>query len=128
VSSVSGAFDFLTDAVIGAAIAVHEALGPGLLETTYEACLEHELKMRGRHVDRQKALPATYRGLVLDFGYRVDLLVDDAVIIEVKAVERLTDVHEAQLLTYLRLSGRRVGLLLNFNVRLLKRGIRRLSL
>ena len=100
--------DSLTDAIIGAAIAVHEELGPGLLETTYEACLEHELQLRGRRVERQKSLPVKYRGINLEFGYRVDLLVEDAIIVEVKAAERLTEVHEAQLLTYLRLSGKRV--------------------
>ena len=115
-----------SDAVIGAAIAVHRALGPGLLESTYEACLVYELVERGIAVERQKPLPVTYRGVRIDCGYRIDLLVADSVIVELKAVERLLPVHEAQLLTYLRLSGHHIGLLLNFNVPLMKDGIKRM--
>jgi GxxExxY protein len=112
--------------VIGAAIDVHRALGPGLLESAYEACLTYELLDRGLSLERQKALPVRYRGLHIDCGYRIDLLVEDLVIVELKAVERLSPVHEAQLLTYLRLSGYRVGLLMNFNTALLKHGIKRM--
>lgn len=116
----------LTDVVIGAAIAVHRELGPGLLESTYEACLVHELIERGVSVERQKALPVVYRGVTIDCGYRIDLLVSDQLVVELKVVDKVLPIHEAQLLTYLRLSGRPVGLLLNFNVVLMKDGIRRL--
>jgi GxxExxY protein len=116
----------VTEIVIGAAIAVHRALGPGLLESTYEACLVYELAERGVAVERQKSLPVDYRGVRIDCGYRIDLLVGNEVIVELKAVERLLPLHEAQLLTYLRLSGLRVGLLLNFNVLLMKEGVRRM--
>ena len=129
----------ITDRILGAAIVVHRALGPGLLESTYEACLVYELTDGGMEVERQKPLPVDYRGVRIDCGYRIDLLVQNQVIVEftlprparsgiaqLKAVERLLPVHEAQLLTYLRLSGHRVGLLLNFNVPLMKDGIRRL--
>ena len=116
----------VTEVVIGAAIAVHRALGPGLLESTYEACLVYELIERGTAVERQKSLPVTYRGVVIDCGYRIDLLVGNEVIVELKVVERILPIHEAQLLTYLKLSGHRVGLLLNFNVPLMKDGIKRM--
>jgi GxxExxY protein len=116
----------ITDKVIGAAMAVHRALGPGLLESAYEACLAFELAERGLNVERQKALPVVYRGVQIECGYRLDLVVDDVVIVEVKAVERLNAVHEAQLLSYLRLSGHPLGLLINFNVMLLKHGLKRL--
>lgn len=116
----------ITESVIGAAIEVHRALGPGLLESAYEACLSFELTQRGLKVEQQKPLPVIYRGVKLDCGYRLDLVVEDAVIVEIKAVHRLAPIHEAQLLSYLRLSGYKVGLLLNFNVRVLKYGIRRL--
>jgi len=112
----------LSELVIGAAIEVHRTLGPGLLESTYEACLVFELVERGAQVERQKALPVRYRGVVIDCGYRIDLLVGGQLIVELKAVERILPVHEAQLLTYLRLSGLSVGLLLNFNVPVLKSG------
>ena len=115
----------ITEAVIGAAIAVHRALGPGLLESTYEACLVYELTELGVALERQKALPVQYRSVWIDCGYRIDLLVGNEVIVELKAVERILPVHEAQILTYLRLSGHAVGLLLNFNVPLMKDGIRR---
>ena len=114
--------------VVDAGLKVHRALGPGLLESVYEQCLAHELERRGHDVRRQLVLPVVYEGLTLELGYRLDLFVDDAVIVEVKAVEALSRLHEAQLLTYLRLSGRRLGLLMNFNVELLKNGIRRLIL
>ena len=113
----------LTQEIIGAAIEVHQALGPGLLESAYEQCLCHELALRSIPFRRQVGLPVQYKGIVLDSSYRRDILVRDAVIVEVKAVERQLPIHEAQLLTYLRLSGHQVGLLLNFNVRSLRSGI-----
>lgn len=116
----------ISNAVIGAAIAVHKALGPGLLESTYQTCLVHELGMRGFYVEREKKLPIVYRGLKLDCAYRIDLLVEKQVIVEVKAAAQLTPIDYAQLLTYLRLLGLRLGLLINFNVPVLNNGIRRL--
>ena len=115
----------LTETIIGAAIEVHRALGPGLLESAYEACLAFELTQRGLKVEQQKPLPIIYREVNLDCGYRLDLLVEDAVIVEIKAVARLAPIHQAQLLSYLKLSGCKVGLLLNFNVEIMKSGIRR---
>lgn len=115
----------VTAVVIGAAIAVHRELGPGLLESTYEACLTHELQRRGVQVERQKALPVRYKDAVVDCGYRIDLLVADLVVVELKAVERVLPIHRAQLLTYLRLSGRSVGLLLNFHVHAMRDGVHR---
>lgn len=115
--------DPLTREIIGAAIAVHRGLGPGLLETAYQTCLVHELRKRGLNVAREIAVPAVYDGVQLDCGYRIDLLVDDAVVVEVKAVERVLPVHEAQLLTYLKLANKPLGLLINFNVDLLKNGV-----
>ena len=112
--------DKVTAAVIGAAIEVHRELGPGLLESTYEACLAYELTQRGLKVLRQLQLPVVYKEIRVECGYRIDLLVEDAVV-EVKAVERFDPVHEPQLLTYLRMSGRRVGLLINFNARTISR-------
>jgi GxxExxY protein len=116
----------ITETIIAGAIEVHRELGPGLLESTYEACLAYELVQRGLKVERQKGLPVKYRGVDLDCGYRIDLLVEDLVIVELKVVEKLERIHEAQLLSYLKLSGVPVGLLLNFNVTELRRGIRRL--
>jgi GxxExxY protein len=113
----------VTGAVIGAAIEVHRALGPGLLESTYRVCLRHELEQRGLTVASEVPVPVEYRGVRLDCGYRIDLLVEGAVVVELKSVEGLLPVHEAQLITYLRLSGLRVGLLINFNVPVLKDGI-----
>lgn len=112
--------------VIGAAIEVHKALGPGLLESAYEMSLEREMMLQGLSVQRQVGLPLVYKDVQCDVGYRVDLLVENKVIVEVKAVEALHDVHTAQVLTYLRLSGCKVGLLINFNVARLKDGIKRL--
>ena len=106
---------------------VHRALGPGLLETVYEACLAHELVKSGLGVKRQLNMPVVYDGVVLEAGYRLDMLVEDCVVVEVKAVEKLADIHRAQLLSYLRLGGYRLGYLLNFNSPLLKDGIRRLA-
>jgi GxxExxY protein len=116
----------LTEAIIGAAITVHRELGPGLLESAYDACLAYELLVRGLLVEREKTLPLLYRGQTIDCGYRLDLLVDSLVVVEVKSVERFERVHAAQLLSYLRLSGCRVGLLINFNVKwLVEDGIKR---
>ena len=115
----------ITESIIGAAIEVHRALGPGLLESAYEACLAFELVERGLKVEQQKPLPVVYRDVRLDCGYRLDLLVEEKVIVEIKAVDRLAPIHQAQLLSYLKLSGCKVGLLINFNVKVLKDGIRR---
>ena len=112
--------------VIGAAIRVHRALGPGLLESAYESCLMHELAKLGIPTRKQVALPIRYDSILLEVGYCLDLLVDDQLVVEVKCVERLDRVHFAQVLTYLRLSGRKVGLLINFNEALLKDGLRRI--
>jgi GxxExxY protein len=114
--------------VVDAAIAVHRRLGPGLLESAYEACLAHDLQKRGHAVRTQVALPIVYDEVKLDAGYRIDLIVDNAVIVEVKSIEALAPIHQAQLLTYLRLSERRLGFLINFNVVLLKQGIKRMIL
>ncbi len=116
----------ITEAIIAAAIAVHRELGPGLLESAYEACLAYELAERGLAVERQKGLPVTYRGVNVDCGYRIDMLVEGSVVVELKAIEMLEPIHEAQLLSYLKLSGRQLGLLINFNVKMLKHGIRRM--
>ncbi|MCU0493743.1 MAG: GxxExxY protein [Chloroflexaceae bacterium] len=116
----------LTQSIIGAAIEVHRVLGPGLLESAYEECLAHELQLRNVVFERQKPLPVNYKGILLDCSYRLDLLVRAAVVVEIKAVEEVLPIHEAQLLTYLRLGGWNVGLLINFNVPILKRGIKRL--
>ena len=123
---MKAAINSITESIISAAIAVHRELGPGLLESAYESCLVYELLQQGLTVERQKALPVTYRGVKIDCGYRIDLLVEDAVIVELKAVERIDPIHEAQLLSYLKLSGYQIGLLINFNVRMLKQGIKRL--
>ena len=115
----------LTGQIIGAAIEVHRHLGPGLLESAYETCLAYELRQLGLAVERQKALSLIYKEIRLDQGYRIDLFVEQRVIVELKVVEQIAPVHEAQVLSYLRFSGCKVGLLLNFNVKLLKDGIRR---
>jgi len=112
-----------TDGIIGAAIEVHRTLGPGLLETVYEECLCHELHLRGLPFRRQLDLPIAYKAATLKSGLRLDLIVADAVVVEVKAVESLLPIHEAQLMTYLRLSGKRVGLLINFGTPVLRDGI-----
>lgn len=117
----------LSRSTVDAALRVHKALGPGLLETVYEACLQHELSRRGLEAARQRSLPITYDGLTLEAGLRLDLLVADRLIVEIKAVDALLPVHKAQLLTYLRLSGLRLGLLINFNVVRLKDGIHRIA-
>ena len=118
----------ITQAIIGSAIEVHRVLGPGLLESAYEQCLCQELASRGIAFERQQALPVQYKGLRLDCGYRIDLLVEDQVVVEIKAVDTLLPIHDAQMLTYLRLGGWKAGLLINFNVPVLKRGVRRLVL
>jgi len=121
-------FDALSNRVIGCALEVHRALGPGLLESSYEQCLAYELSLAKIAFELQRPLPIDYKGIRLDCGYRVDVLVEDALILELKAVDALLPIHEAQLLTYLRLSGKRTGILINFNVELLKRGIKRMVL
>src|SRR5271169_396770 len=117
-----------TSSIIGAAIEVHRHLGPGLLESAYEECLCHELHLRGISFQRQVDLPVSYKGLLLGCGYKIDLIVQQEVVLELKAVEKLLPVHDAQLLTYLKLSGKRVGLLIIFNTPLLTRGIKRIVL
>ncbi len=115
----------LTESIIGSAIEVHRALGPGLLESAYEQCLCHELSLRNIPFERQLQLPVRYKGILLDCGYRIDVLVQKLVVVELKSIERLAPIHEAQLLTHLRLGGWQLGLLINFNVELLVDGIRR---
>lgn len=115
----------LTEQVIGAALDVHTALGPGLLESAYESCLAHEFTLRGIEFVRQVELPVQYKDHLVECGYRIDLLVADRVIVELESVDRLLPIHEAQLLTYLKLSGIRIGLLINFNVKHLRDGIKR---
>jgi GxxExxY protein len=122
----AGQLNAVTEQIIGAAMEVHRAIGPGLLESAYEACLVYELRERGFRVEQQKPLPVVYKGVQLDCGYRLDMVVNECVIVEIKAVEKLTTVHEAQLLSYLRLLDYRVGLLLNFHCTMLKNGIRRI--
>jgi GxxExxY protein len=118
----------ITEVIIGAAIEVHKNLGPGLLESAYRECLRHELLQRGHVALQEVSLPLTYKGLKLDCGYRLDLLIDDAVIVEVKSISDLAPIHEAQLLSYLKIFGGNIALLLNFNVRILSRGgIKRLA-
>jgi GxxExxY protein len=119
--------DSIASEIVDASFKIHKELGPGLLESAYEACLEHELKKRGFQVERQMVQPIHYDGLIIDVGYRIDLLVDHSIIIELKAVEQLLPVHQAQLMTYLKLSGKSLGFLINFNVPLIKDGIRRIA-
>ncbi len=118
--------DEITEKIIGCAIEVHKALGPGLLESAYEECLCYELSQKGCSFFRQFPLPVTYKGIKLDCGYRIDLLVEDLVVVELKTVEKLLPIHDAQLLTYLKLYQRPLGLLLNFNAPVMKLGIKRL--
>lgn len=122
---VSRDINEITRAIIGAAIEVHRQLGPGLLESAYLECLCRELTLRGIPFEREKPLPLEYKGIRLECGYRLDLLVEGCVVVEIKSMEALAPVHDAQLLTYLRLGGWRVGLLINFNVAVLKNGIHR---
>jgi GxxExxY protein len=116
----------LSREIIGAAMKVHTALGPGLLESTYEICLQHELTKAGFRTQSQVGLPVVYDGIRLEVGYRIDLLVEDLVIVELKSVEAISSVHQAQLLSYLKLSGKSLGLIINFNVVHLKDGIQRM--
>jgi GxxExxY protein len=118
----------LTKEIIGAAIEVHRVLGPGLLESAYQACLCHELKLRNLTFVCEVPLPLEYKGPKLECGYRIDIVVDNRVIVELKSVEELTNLHRAQLLSYLRLSGKKIGLLLNYNVPVLKDGVIRMAL
>lgn len=113
--------EHLTESIIGAAIDVHRELGPGLLESAYEECLCHELHLRGLRFQRQVELPVTYKGLKLDCGYKLDIVVEEQIVLELKSIEQILPIHQAQLLTYLRLSGKRLGLLINFNVAVLKK-------
>ena len=123
----AGRFEDGSDELIAACIEVHRHIGPGLLESVYEQCLAHELAIRGLHVERQRVLPVIYKGIVLDHGHRLDLVVEQRFILEVKAVERLLPVHEAQVITYLKLTGLTTALLVNFNVAVLRQGLRRLT-
>jgi GxxExxY protein len=116
----------LTHEIIGSAIEVHKCLGPGLLESAYEICMAHEFTLRGLRFEKQKPLPVVYKGVKLEEGYRIDLLVEGRIVIELKAIEKLAPIHDATLLTYLRLSECKIGLLINFNVPVLTDGVRRL--
>lgn len=118
----------LTEKVLGVCYQVHTDLGPGLLESSYKACLKYELTLAGIYVESEKSLPLVYKEVKLDIGYRVDLFIEKKLVVEIKAIESLTDVHTAQVLTYLKLTGTKVGLLLNFNIDRLKKGIKRLIL
>ena len=118
----------LTEKIIGAAIEVHRAIGPGLLESAYEECLAHELRLQALHFERQAPLPVAYKGVALNCGYRLDFLIEKTVVLELKAIDAFHPIHEAQLLTYLKLGGWHIGLLINFNVPLLKTGIKRIVL
>jgi GxxExxY protein len=118
--------DQISHRVIGAAIEVHRHLGPGLLESAYQSCLAFELKQLGVKLEEQKPLPVVYKQVKLDCGYRLDLVVEDEIIVEIKAIEKLLPIHEAQLLSYLRLAKKRVGLLMNFHVPVLKSGLKRI--
>ncbi|MGA2964674.1 MAG: GxxExxY protein [Terriglobales bacterium] len=118
--------DQISRRIIGAAIEVHRHLGPGLLESAYESCLAFELKQVGLKVEEQKPLPVVYKQVKLDCGYRLDMIVEDEIIVEIKAIEKLLPIHEAQLLSYLRLANKRVGLLMNFHVPVLKNGLKRI--
>lgn len=115
----------LTEIIIGCCIEVHKNLGPGLLESAYEECLAYELKKVNLNIERQKAVPVIYKEIKLECGYRIDILVERQVVLELKTVDEFNPVHEAQILTYLKFTGKKIGLLINFNVTLMKRGIRR---
>jgi GxxExxY protein len=118
-------YNFITGRIIRCAIEVHKTLGPGLLESVYDVCLSKEIERAGLLIERQKTLPVIYKGISLDKDFVVDQLIENEIIVELKAIENILPVHEAQLLTYLKLSDRRLGLLINFNVSVLKEGIRR---
>jgi len=113
-------FDKLSNQIIGCALEVHRYLGPGLLESTYEQCLAHELKISNIPFKLQYPLPVEYKGIKLDCGYRIDILIDDAIVVELKSVDKILPIHQAQLLTYMKLSGLSIGLLINFNVKFIK--------
>ena len=121
-------FNDLSNRIIGCAIEVHRHLGPGLLESTYEQCLAHELKLNNIQFRIQHPLPVEYKGIKLDCGYRIDLLVDESIILELKSVEKLLPIHQAQLLTYMKLADIRIGFLMNFNVKYMRQGIKRMVL
>jgi len=123
----TGRFDDGSDQIIAACIEVHRHLGPGLLKAAYEQCLAYELSLRGFQFERQRPVPVAYKGVRLDCGYRLDIVVEDKFIVEVKAIERLLPIHQAQVLTYLKLTGLPVAFLVNFNVPVLKHGLRRLT-
>ena len=118
-------FEELTRKIIGASIDVHKILGPGLLESAYEECLFYELTQQGLRVERQKPVPIVYKEIKLDYGYRIDLLVEDIVIIELKSIDAFAPIHEAQILTYMKFANKKIGLLMNFNVTVLKNGLKR---
>lgn len=115
----------ITETIIGVSINIHRALGPGLLESAYEACMVYDIAKAGLQVEQQKPLPIVYRGVKLDCGYRLDLMIENKVIVEIKSLEKLLPIHQAQLMSYLKLSDCKVGLLINFNVKVLKNGIKR---
>jgi GxxExxY protein len=127
-TSISSKTNQLSNQIIGLAIKVHNHLGPGLLESSYKECLFYEIIQAGLNAQKEKPLPLVYQDVKLEIGYRVDIMVENKLIIEIKSVESLTDIHTAQMLTYLKLSGKRLGLLINFNVSYLKNGIKRLVL
>jgi GxxExxY protein len=119
-------YEDISEKIIRSAIEVHKNLGPGLLESAYEECLCHELNMKNLMFERQKPIPIEYKGIKLDCGYRIDIIVENKIILEIKAVEKILPVHEAQLMTYLKLTHMRVGLIINFNVKYLKEGLKRI--
>jgi GxxExxY protein len=118
-------FKIITGEIIGSAIEVHKSLGPGLLESVYEECLAYELIRRGHYIERQKSIPVVYKSIILNCGFRADLLVENKVILELKSIDAFLPVHEAQILTYMKFSGINTGLLINFNVTVLKNGLKR---
>lgn len=118
-------FESLSKDVLGAAIEVHKHLGPGLLESAYEECFSYELVQRGYRIERQKPIPVVYKEIKLDCGYRIDILVEDKIVLELKSVDCFNPVHEAQILTYMKFAQKKIGLLINFNVTMLKNGIKR---
>ncbi len=118
-------FESITREIIGSAIEVHKQLGPGLLESAYEECLVYELQQKGYKIERQKPIPIIYKEIKLDYGYRIDILVENKVLLELKSIEAIAPVHEAQILTYMKFSDTKIGLLINFNVTVLKNGLKR---
>ena len=122
------ALEQLTEKIIGCAMNVHSALGPGLLENAYKECLFYKLSKNGLHVEKEKLLPLIFEGVELDCGYRIDLLVEKSVVIELKSVKKIEDIHLAQILTYMKLGAYKVGLIINFNVESLRNGIKRVSI